>query len=44
MKNNEKLLAVEDLTKIFIIGGRFFGNKLVAVNKANFEIKKENLK
>ena len=39
MKDDEKLLVVEDLTKIFTIGGRLFGSKLVAVNKVNFEIK-----
>lgn len=39
MKDDEKLLVVEDLTKIFTIGGRLLGSKLVAVNKVNFEIK-----
>jgi peptide/nickel transport system ATP-binding protein len=39
MSNNDTLLAVKDLTKIFTIGGGFSRGKLVAVNKANFEIK-----
>lgn len=38
MSNNDTLLAVKDLTKIFTIGGGFSRSKLVAVNKAHFEI------
>ncbi|MCD6545746.1 MAG: ABC transporter ATP-binding protein [Thermotogae bacterium] len=33
--DKNKLIEVKDLNKTFIIGGRFFGSKLVAVNKAN---------
>ncbi|MGB9857358.1 MAG: ABC transporter ATP-binding protein [Dictyoglomaceae bacterium] len=39
---NEKLLSIENLTKVFIIGGRFFGTKLVAVNKESFDMPLEN--
>lgn len=39
MKDDEKLLVVENLTKIFSIGGRLVGSKLIATNRANFEIK-----
>lgn len=42
MRGNEKLLVVENLTKIFTLGGRFLGSKLIAVDKANFEIKQEH--
>jgi len=38
MKNNEKLLIIKDLTKIFTLGGGFLREKLVAVNKACFEV------
>ena len=38
MSNNDTLLTVKDLTKIFTIGGGFSRSKLVAVNKAYFEI------
>jgi peptide/nickel transport system ATP-binding protein len=33
-----KLVEVKDLSKVFIIGGRFFGSRLVAVNKANLSM------
>ena len=34
-KISDSRLEIRSLTKIFIIGGRVFGSKLVAVNKAN---------
>lgn len=39
---DDKLLSVENLTKVFIIGGRFFGTRLVAVNKENFDMPLES--
>jgi len=42
MSNNNKLLVVENLTKIFAIGGGFSRDKLVAVNRACFEIGSAN--
>uniref|UniRef100_A0A7C3ML08 ABC transporter ATP-binding protein n=1 Tax=Dictyoglomus thermophilum TaxID=14 RepID=A0A7C3ML08_DICTH len=36
MMEQDFLLYVKDLTKIFVIGGRFLGVKLVAVNKESF--------
>lgn len=41
MKEQDYLLCLEDVTKIFVIGGRFLGVKLVAVNKESFNIKKD---
>jgi len=41
MKDN-KLLSVENLTKVFVIGGRFLGTKLVAVNHEYFDMPLEN--
>lgn len=41
MKEQDYLLYLEDVTKIFVIGGRFLGVKLVAVNKESFNIKKD---
>lgn len=41
MNEQEYLLYVKDLTKVFIIGGRFLGVKLVAVNKESFSILKD---
>ncbi|MFN3699463.1 MAG: ABC transporter ATP-binding protein [Dictyoglomus sp.] len=41
MKDNNKLLVVSDLTKIFTIGGRFLGVKLIAVNRENFEMEEK---
>lgn len=38
MRDNDKLLAVKYLTKVFTLGGGFSRSKLIAVNKACFEI------
>jgi peptide/nickel transport system ATP-binding protein len=38
MIEQDFLLYVKDLTKVFIIGGRFLGVKLVAVNKESFSL------
>jgi len=42
MRNNDKLLVVKDLTKVFTIGGGFSRSKLVAVNRASFDIEYGN--
>jgi len=42
MRHSDKLLIVKDLTKVFTIGGGFSRGKLVAVNKARFEIESNN--
>lgn len=41
--NNNILLAVKDLTKIFTIGGGFSRGKLVAVNKVCFQIESSEI-
>lgn len=41
MKEQDYLLYLEDVTKVFVIGGRILGVKLVAVNKESFNIKKD---
>lgn len=38
MNEQKYLLYVKDLTKVFIIGGRFLGVKLVAVNRESFSL------
>lgn len=43
MRYNDKLLVVKDLTKIFTLGGGFSRSKLVAVNRASFEIGSANI-
>ena len=42
MRDGDKLLALKDLTKVFTIGGGFLRGKLVAVNKACFEMESTN--
>lgn len=42
MSNNDKLLVVKNLTKVFTIGGGLFKGKIVAVNKACFEMESAN--
>lgn len=41
MASNDKLLNLQDLTKVFITGGGFAKSKLVAVNKASFNIRSD---
>lgn len=38
MKRNNSLLRVNNLTKVFQIGGRLFGSRLVAVDGVSFEM------
>lgn len=40
-KLSNKLLEVKDLEKVFHLGGRFFGTKLKAVNRVNFDLDAE---
>ena len=42
MRDGDKLLALKDLTKVFTISGGFLRDKLVAVNKACFEMESTN--
>ena len=41
MGNNEKLLSVKGLTKVFHIGGLLTGTELIAVNEAYFEMQSD---
>jgi peptide/nickel transport system ATP-binding protein len=38
MNQNEELLKIENLSKVYIIGGRLFGSRLAAVNHENLGI------
>ncbi len=41
MNNEKHQLLIKDITKVFKIGGRMLGSRLVAVNRANFQIAEE---